>query len=91
MDLTGLVNAVVTVTDGDDDTATHTFGIGDKLNFDDDGPTLAVPGRYCCPLCQQRHRFSLGIASEVGLHRRRISMVTTTWPSTSIAGQDEER
>ena len=41
VDLAGLVNAVVTVTDGDVDT--DTFGIGDDLNFDDDGPSLADP------------------------------------------------
>jgi len=43
VDLTGKVNAVVTVTDGDGDASTDTFGIGDKLNFDDDGPALADP------------------------------------------------
>jgi len=43
LDLTGLVNAVVTVTDGDGDIDVDTFGIGDKIIFDDDGPTLADP------------------------------------------------
>ena len=41
LDLTGLVNAVVTVTDGDGDEDTDSFGIGDKLIFEDDGPTLS--------------------------------------------------
>jgi hypothetical protein len=40
VDLTGFINAVATVTDGDGDPSTDTFGIGDKINFDDDGPTL---------------------------------------------------
>jgi len=41
IDLTGLVNAVVTVTDNDNDTATASTAIGDKINFDDDGPGMA--------------------------------------------------
>ena len=43
LDLDGLVDAVVTVTDGDGDVDVDEFGIGDKLKFDDDGPTLTVP------------------------------------------------
>ncbi|WP_448093194.1 DUF5801 repeats-in-toxin domain-containing protein [Pseudomonas lini] len=42
VDLTGLINAVVTVTDGDDDTSTDSVGIGDDINFDDDGPSADV-------------------------------------------------
>ncbi|RJG09115.1 hypothetical protein D3879_25265 [Pseudomonas cavernicola] len=42
VDLAGLVNAVVTVTDGDGDTSTDSFGIGDDINFDDDGPTVSA-------------------------------------------------
>ena len=41
IDLTNLVNAVVTVTDNDNDTAATSTAIGDKINFDDDGPSLA--------------------------------------------------
>ncbi|MDP3759708.1 MAG: DUF5801 repeats-in-toxin domain-containing protein, partial [Ramlibacter sp.] len=40
IDLTGLVNGVVTVTDNDDDTASTSTAIGDKINFDDDGPSV---------------------------------------------------
>jgi hypothetical protein len=36
----GALLAVVTVTDGDGDTATSSTGIGDALQFQDDGPTL---------------------------------------------------
>ncbi|POA14204.1 hypothetical protein C1886_26680, partial [Pseudomonas sp. FW300-N1A1] len=39
---TGLINAVVTVTDGDGDTSTDSVGIGDDINFDDDGPSADV-------------------------------------------------
>ncbi len=42
IDLTGLINAVVTVTDGDGDTSTDSVGIGDDINFDDDGPSADV-------------------------------------------------
>ncbi|URM25915.1 DUF5801 domain-containing protein [Pseudomonas frederiksbergensis] len=42
VDLTGLINAVVTVTDGDGDTSTDSVGIGDDINFDDDGPSADV-------------------------------------------------
>ncbi|WP_261984273.1 beta strand repeat-containing protein [Pseudomonas lini] len=42
IDLAGLVNAVVTVTDGDGDTSTDSVGIGDDINFDDDGPSADV-------------------------------------------------
>src|SRR5262249_27091006 len=34
--------AVVTVTDGDGDTATNSVGIGDQVQFQDDGPTAAI-------------------------------------------------
>jgi hypothetical protein len=42
IDLTGLINAVVTVTDGDGDTSTDSVGIGDDINFDDDGPAVSA-------------------------------------------------
>ncbi|MBB3240254.1 hypothetical protein FHW68_001745 [Pseudomonas sp. Tn43] len=42
VDLAGLVNAVVTVTDGDGDISTDSVGIGDDINFDDDGPSADV-------------------------------------------------
>ncbi|MGX1186231.1 hypothetical protein AB7M29_003910 [Pseudomonas sp. F-14 TE3623] len=42
IDLAGLINAVVTVTDGDGDTSTDSVGIGDDINFDDDGPSADV-------------------------------------------------
>ncbi|AOE87526.1 beta strand repeat-containing protein [Pseudomonas sp. TCU-HL1] len=42
VNLAGLVNAVVTVTDGDGDSSTDSFGIGDDINFDDDGPTVSA-------------------------------------------------
>ncbi len=42
VNLDNLVNAVVTVTDGDDDTATDSVDIGDKIRFEDDGPTAAI-------------------------------------------------
>jgi hypothetical protein len=38
--LADLIDAVVTVTDGDDDVATSSVGIGDQILFEDDGPTL---------------------------------------------------
>src|SRR5262249_60728551 len=34
--------AVVTGTDGDGDTATNSVGIGDQVQFQDDGPTAAI-------------------------------------------------
>ncbi|WP_223570019.1 beta strand repeat-containing protein [Pseudomonas sp. BF-R-26] len=42
VDLAGLINAVVTVTDGDGDTSTDSVGIGDDINFDDDGPAVSA-------------------------------------------------
>ncbi|WP_448111024.1 DUF5801 repeats-in-toxin domain-containing protein [Pseudomonas lini] len=42
VDLTGLINAVVTVTDGDGDTSTDSVGIGDDIHFDDDGPAVSA-------------------------------------------------
>ncbi|AYC31598.1 hypothetical protein D3880_03950 [Pseudomonas cavernae] len=42
LDLTGKLDAVVTVTDGDGDVATHNIGIGDGINFQDDGPTVSA-------------------------------------------------
>ncbi|WP_448724374.1 DUF5801 repeats-in-toxin domain-containing protein [Pseudomonas farris] len=42
VDLAGLINAVVTVTDGDGDTSTDSVGIGDDINFDDDGPGVSA-------------------------------------------------
>src|SRR4029079_8709766 len=41
-DLTGLINAVVTVTDGDGDHVSATTDIGDQIQFLDDGPTASV-------------------------------------------------
>ncbi|VIO72112.1 DUF5801 repeats-in-toxin domain-containing protein [Bradyrhizobium ivorense] len=38
----GALLAVVTVTDGDGDTATNSTGIGDAVQFQDDGPTAAI-------------------------------------------------
>src|SRR5262249_11249633 len=38
----GALLAVVTVTDGDGDTATAQTGIGDAVQFQDDGPTAAI-------------------------------------------------
>ena len=38
----GALLAVVTVTDGDGDTATSSTGIGDAVQFQDDGPTAAI-------------------------------------------------
>lgn len=42
LDLAGKLDAVVTVTDGDGDVATHNVGIGDGINFQDDGPTASA-------------------------------------------------
>ena len=42
MNLAGHLNAVVTVTDGDDDVATDTVGIGAAISFEDDGPTASI-------------------------------------------------
>ena len=42
VNLAGLLNAVVTVTDGDGDVATGTVGIGDAISFEDDGPSAAI-------------------------------------------------
>ena len=36
----GALLAVVTVTDGDGDTATNSTGIGDAVQFQDDGPAI---------------------------------------------------
>ena len=38
--LDGKINAIVTVTDSDGDTATDTVGIGSKIVFEDDGPSV---------------------------------------------------
>src|SRR5262245_54345608 len=38
----GALLAVVTVTDGDGDTATNSVGIGDAVQFQDDGPTAGI-------------------------------------------------
>ncbi|WP_244915079.1 DUF5801 repeats-in-toxin domain-containing protein, partial [Rhizobium sullae] len=43
VNLGSLVNAVVTVTDGDGDIATQSIGIGNALQFQDDGPKITVP------------------------------------------------
>ncbi len=42
LDLTGLINATVTITDGDGDTASASAPIGDNLVFFDDGPDAQV-------------------------------------------------
>ncbi|WJI67896.1 DUF5801 domain-containing protein [Mesorhizobium sp. C399B] len=44
VNLGSLVNAVVTVTDGDGDIATQSIGIGNALQFQDDGPTISASG-----------------------------------------------
>ena len=43
VNLGSLINAVVTVTDGDGDIATQSIGIGAAIQFQDDGPTLTSP------------------------------------------------
>jgi hypothetical protein len=43
VNLGSLVNAVVTVTDGDGDVATQSIGIGNALQFQDDGPMITAP------------------------------------------------
>ncbi|MCJ8168817.1 retention module-containing protein [Atopomonas sediminilitoris] len=40
--LAGKLNAVVTVTDGDDDTATDSVAIGQAVRFEDDGPSAYI-------------------------------------------------
>ncbi|WP_412755304.1 enhanced entry virulence factor RtxA, partial [Legionella pneumophila] len=42
VDLSGKINAVVTVTDGDGDVATQAIGIGDAIVFEDDGPVAQI-------------------------------------------------
>ena len=42
VNLAGLLNAVVTVTDGDGDVATGTVGIGAAISFEDDGPSADI-------------------------------------------------
>ena len=42
VNLGNLVNAVVTVTDGDGDVATQNIAIGNAIQFQDDGPTAAI-------------------------------------------------
>ena len=42
VNLGSLVNAVVTVTDGDGDVATQNIAIGTAIQFQDDGPTAAI-------------------------------------------------
>ncbi len=44
LDLTGLINATITITDGDGDTASASAPIGDNLVFFDDGPNAQVDG-----------------------------------------------
>ena len=41
-DLDGLINAVVTVTDGDGDVDTDSIDIGDRIKFADDGPSADI-------------------------------------------------
>ena len=43
VNLGSLVNAVVTVTDGDGDVATQNIAIGNAIQFQDDGPTAILP------------------------------------------------
>ena len=45
LDLTGLINATITITDGDGDSATASAPIGDNLVFLDDGPDAQVDGQ----------------------------------------------
>ena len=40
--LSGLINATITITDFDGDTDSETLGIGDRITFKDDGPSLNV-------------------------------------------------
>src|SRR4029078_7635372 len=42
LDLTGKINAVVTVTDGDGDFTSASTDIGDQIQFLDDGPTASI-------------------------------------------------
>ncbi|KKB79369.1 hypothetical protein VW29_17555 [Devosia limi DSM 17137] len=42
LDLDGLIQATVTVRDGDGDTASQSVEIGDKITFRDDGPTVGA-------------------------------------------------
>ena len=42
VDLAGKLNAVVTVTDGDNDVATDSKEIGSSISFQDDGPTASI-------------------------------------------------
>ncbi|MFO3554215.1 DUF5801 repeats-in-toxin domain-containing protein, partial [Legionella pneumophila serogroup 1] len=42
VNLSGKINAVVTVTDGDGDVATQAIGIGDAIVFEDDGPVAQI-------------------------------------------------
>ncbi|MGX5725068.1 retention module-containing protein [Metapseudomonas otitidis] len=42
LDLSGLVRAVLTVTDGDGDKATASADIGSAIRFEDDGPTALI-------------------------------------------------
>ncbi|MEP3051002.1 MAG: DUF5801 repeats-in-toxin domain-containing protein [Erythrobacter sp.] len=44
LNLDGLINATVTITDGDGDTASETIGIGGALTFFDDGPSVSLSG-----------------------------------------------
>ena len=99
--LTGLVNAVVTVTDGDGDTATDTYRHRRRAPFHDDGPTAAIvdgggtviidetadePGR------RQRRRGSSGAVRYRG-HKQGHGPVPTefavsTTPLVSVAGSE---
>ena len=42
VNLSGLLNAVVTVTDGDGDVDTDTVAIGGSIVFEDDGPNATI-------------------------------------------------
>src|SRR5206468_799369 len=42
VNLGSLINAVVTVTDGDNDVATQSISIGGAIQFQDDGPTASI-------------------------------------------------
>ena len=45
VDLAGLIDAVLTVTDGDGDTSIDRQGIGDQLRFSDDGPVANIDSK----------------------------------------------
>ena len=93
VNLGSLVNAVVTVTDGDGDVATQNIAIGNAIQFQDDGPTaaLALQGGVTVvvdeSLGQNGAPETEGGASGLG----RVTVLgTTLFTSTAITGQDNE-